>query len=134
MKIGNVDIINSYQQKNKKSNVNIQNISSEEYWKKVLDTLRTRGRMVLYSNLIGTKAKEKDDLTLEIIFPNGLTTFGKTMLERSENISEIAKLVALECGKEMQIKYIDEKEYVQKEKNSIEDTIKKLNIPIDIIE
>ena len=119
---------------NKKPNVNIQNISSEEYWKKVLDTLKTSGRMVLYSNLIGTKAKEKDDLTLEVIFPNGLTTFGKTMLEKPENVNEIAKLVALECGKEMRIKYIDAKEYVSKEENNIEDVIKGLDIPVDIID
>jgi len=119
---------------NKKINVSIQNITSEEYWKKVLDTLKASGRMVLYSNLIGTKAKEKDDLTLEVIFPNGLTTFGKSMLEKSENINEIAKLVALECGKEMRIKYIDAKEYVPKEENNIENVIKSLDVPIDIIE
>lgn len=118
----------------KKPNVNVQNIPSEEYWKNVLDKLKTSGRMVLYSNLIGTKAKEKDDLTLEVIFPNGLTTFGKSMLEKPENISELTKLVAMECGKEMRIRYIDAKEYVPKEGNNIEDMIKGLDIPIDIIE
>ena len=118
----------------KKPNVNVQNIPSEEYWKNVLDTLKNSGRMVLYSNLIGTKASKKDDLTLEVIFPNGLTTFGKSMLEKPENMNEIARLVALNCGKEMRIKYIDAKEYVPKEENNIENVIKGLDIPVDIID
>lgn len=116
------------------TNVNIQNIPSEEYWPKVLDALKTNGKMVLYSNLVNTKAKQKDDLTLEIIFTNGLTTFGKSMLERPENINELSKLVAMQCGKEMRLKYIDAKEYVPKQESSLEDMVKGLDIPINIIE
>lgn len=118
----------------KNINNNLQNLSSEEYWPKVLEALKSSGRMVLYSNLISTKAKQKDDLTLEVIFPNGLTTFGKTMLEKAENVNEIVKLVSIECGKEMRIKFIDAKEYVPKETNNIEDIIKGLDVPINIIE
>ena len=113
---------------------NIKNITSEEYWPKVLEKLKSTGKMVLYSNLINTKAKQKDDLTLEIIFSNGLTAFGKTMLERPENMNELSKLVSMECGKVMRIKYIDEKEYVQNQEESIEDMVKKLDIPINIID
>ena len=120
--------------KPKKTGENLKNISSEEYWPKVLENLKNTGKMVLYSNLINTKAKQKDDLTLEIIFPNGLTPFGKTLLERPENINELSKLVSMECGKVMRIKYIDEKEYVQKQENSIEDMVKNLDIPINIID
>lgn len=125
---------NVAQPKKANKTTNIQNISSEEYWPKVLNSLKTSGRMVLYSNLINTKAKQKDDLTLEVIFPNGLTTFGKSMLEKSENMNEIVKLVSIECGKEMRIKFIDAKEYVPKETNNIEDLIKGLDVPVNIIE
>ncbi len=121
------------QSKSQNQKGNIQNLTSEEYWKNVLDILKTSGKMVLYSNLINTKAKQKDDLTLEVIFPNGLTAFGKSMLEKPENINELTKLVAIQCGKEMRIKYIDAKEYIPKEEN-IEEKIKKLDVPIDIIE
>ncbi len=55
--------------------------------------------MVLYSNLISTKAKQKDDLTLEVIFTNGLTAFGKSMLEKPENLNELEKLVAIQTRK-----------------------------------
>ena len=34
----------------------------------------------------------------------------------------------------MRIKYIDEKEYVQKQEHSIEDMVKNLAIPINIID
>ena len=89
--------------------------------------------MVLYSNLISTKAKQKDDLTLEVIFPNGLTAFGKSMLEKSENLNELVKLVSIQAGKDMRIKFIDAKEYVPKEDN-IEEALTKLDVPIEIVE
>lgn len=113
---------------------NLANLTSEEYWPKVVDSLKTSGKMILYSNLVNTKAKQKDDLTIEIIFPNGLTKFGKDLLQRPENMQEIVKLVSMECGKEMRIKYIDASEYVAKKEDNIEDMVKGLDIPINIIE
>lgn len=89
---------------------------------------------MLYSNLINTKAQQIDDLTVEIVFPNGLTPFGKTLLERPENVNELTKLISMECGKEMRIKYIDEKQATIKKENSLEDMVKGLDIPINIIE
>ena len=113
---------------------NMANLTSEEYWPKVIDTLKNSGKMILYSNLVNTKAKQKDDLTLEVIFPNGITKFGKDLLQRPENMQEIVKLVSMECGKEMRIKYIDAGEYVPKKEDSLEEKIKSLDIPVNIIE
>ena len=113
---------------------NIANLKSEDYWPKVLENLKNSGKMILYSNLVNTKAKQKDDLTLEIVFPNGLTSFGKSLLERPENTNELSKIVAMECGKEMRIKYIDGKEYVPKQENNLENMIKGLDIPVNIVE
>ncbi|MBO5479529.1 MAG: DNA polymerase III subunit gamma/tau [Clostridia bacterium] len=116
------------------SKANIANLKSEEYWPKVVNSLKDSGKMILYSNLVNTKAKQKDDLTIEVIFPNGLTKFGKDLLQRPENMKEIVRLVSMECGKEMRIQYIDAANYVPKEENSIEDMVKKLDIPVNIIE
>ena len=58
---------------------------------------------------MNTKAKEINDMTVGIEFPNGMTSFGKTVLEKPENIREISNLVSIACGKEMQIKYITQK-------------------------
>lgn len=113
---------------------NMANLTSEEYWPKVIDTLKNSGKMILYSNLVNTKAKQKDDLTLEVIFPNGITKFGKDLLQRPENMQEIVRLVSMECGKEMRIKYIDAVEYVPKKEDSLEEKIKSLDIPVNIIE
>lgn len=79
----------------------------EETWPKIVRDLKQNGRIVLYTNLIQTKAKEINDMTVGIEFPNGLTSFGKTVLEKQENLKELTKLVSMACGKEMQIKYID---------------------------
>ena len=113
---------------------NIENLTSEQYWPKVIEQLKQTGKMVLYSNLINTKAKQKDDLTLEVIFPNGITKFGKDLLQRPENMQEIVRLVSMECGKEMRIKYIEGNEYVPKKEDSLEEKIKSLDIPVNIIE
>jgi DNA polymerase-3 subunit gamma/tau len=113
---------------------NVTNLKSEDYWPKIIEELKNSGKMILYSNLVNTKAKQKDDLTVEVIFPNGLTKFGKDLLSRPENMQEIVKLVSMECGKEMRIKYIDASEYVEKKEDTIEDMVKKLDIPINIIE
>lgn len=118
----------------KQPNKNVENLTSEQYWPKVLDNLKSSGKMVLYSNLVNTKAKQKDDLTVEIVFPKGLTTFGKSMLERPENINELTKMISMECGKQMRIKYVDAADYVAPKENNIEDMVKNLDIPINIIE
>ena len=55
---------------------------------------------------MGTTAKELNDMTVGIEFPKGMSAFGKTVLEKPENIREISTLVSMACGKEMQIKYL----------------------------
>ncbi len=79
---------------------------SEEYWPQIVNDLKQSGKIVLYTNLIGTTAKELNDMTVGIEFPNGMSSFGKTVLEKQENIREISTLVSMACGKEMQIKYL----------------------------
>jgi len=110
-------------------------IQSENYWQDILNQLRQNGKMVLYTNLISTKAKQVNDLVVEIIFLNGLTPFGKSLLERPENIGEITKLVSMACGKEMKVKFVDAQEHLKSQREeSIEEKIKDLDIPINIIE
>ena len=72
---------------------------SEEYWPQIVNDLKQSGKIVLYTNLMNTKAKEINDMTVGIEFPNGMTSFGKTVLEKPENIREISNLVSIACGK-----------------------------------
>ena len=86
---------------------------------------------------MNTKAEEINDMTVGIKFPKGLTSFGKTVLEKQENIREISNLVSMACGKEMQIKYISENPN-QAVQHNPEDDIQRLandsDIPFNIIE
>ena len=78
-----------------------------------------------------TKAVEINDMTVGIQFPNGINAFGKTILEKQENIHELSRLVSIACGKQMQIKYIDTSTNNVIE-NSVENDIKNLVNDSDI--
>ena len=109
---------------------------SEEYWPQIMKDLKQSGKIVLYTNLMGTNAKEINDMTVGIEFPNGMTAFGKTVLEKQENIREISNLVSIACGKEMQIKYltpqVTTKQFTKEE--NIQNFANESNIPFNIVE
>ena len=110
--------------------------NSEEYWPQIVNDLRKNGKIVLYTNLMGTKARELNDMTVGIEFPNGMTSFGKAVLEKQENIREISNLVSMACGKEMQIKYmsgVTEQQHMTNEEN-LQNFAKESDIPFNIIE
>lgn len=76
-------------------------------WPKVLGKFKEHGKVMLYANLINTEAVALDDLTVAIRFNGGLTAFGKSFLEKPENMSEITKEVSMVFGKTMHIKLED---------------------------
>lgn len=120
------------------SNTNHKKFSNkvEEYWPQIIDDLKQNGKIVLYTNLMGTRAKELNDMTVEIEFPNGMTSFGKTVLEKQENIREISNLVSVASGKEMQIKYITQEAQARQMTNeeSLQNFANQADIPFHIIE
>lgn len=89
---------------------------------------------MLYTNLINTNAKEINDLTLGVEFPNGLTSFGKTVLEKPENMQELVKQVSMEAGKEMRIKLIDLKASASTENANTDNELSSLGIDINVID
>lgn len=95
-----------------KSTVKIPLGKTQEYWPQVVDDLKKNGKVMLYTNLINTTAREINDQTIGIQFPKALTPFGKTVLEKQESIKEISDLVSMACGKEMSIKYIEPEQAV----------------------
>lgn len=104
------------------------------YWPDVVNNLKKNGKIVLYTNLIGTNATEINDMTLGIEFPNGLTAFGKTVIEQPENMQELVKQVSILAGKEMRIKLIDAKANNAKEDTTIDNGLASLGIDINIID
>ena len=108
-----------------------------QYWQQVVNNFKQNGKIMLYTNLLNTNAVEINDMTVGIEFPKGITTFGKTVLERPENKMEIANQVSVACGKTMQIKYIDAKHQGAgdvSEESELSNFANKFDIPFDVIE
>ena len=107
-------------------------------WPKIVTDLKQEGKIMLYTNLVNSTANEINDMTVGISFPKGLTPFGKTILEKSENISEIEKRVSMEFGKPMRIKYMDSSNNEQKqnikEETQLESFAQDLDLPFNVIE
>lgn len=103
-------------------------------WINVLENLKKNGKLVLYTNLLNSKAIEINDLTLGIQFAKPLTGFAKTVLEAPDNRKDIETAIALECGKQMNIKYIVQENNSQDSKAQNSNSLADLGIPINIIE
>lgn len=131
--------INNNVKKNAKPEIKINATSGgiSKAWPNILGSLKDSGRIVLYTNLINTQVKEINDMTVGIEFSKGLTPFGKTILEKQENVRELSKLVSMACGKEMNIRYIDTSNET-KVKPTLEQNIQNFandaDIPFNIIE
>ena len=117
----------------------LSNYSSDlnKSWPKIVSDLRSNGKIVLYTNLMNTKAEQINDNTVGIKFSKGLTAFGKAVLEKQENIKEISNLVSMACGRDVQIKYISDVQD-QVRSHRPEDDIQKIandsDIPFKVID
>ena len=135
---GSIENTTTASSKKSKTTISQKKYSSNpaQYWPQIVNDLKQNGKIVLYTNLIGTVAKELNDMTVGIEFPNGMTPFGKAVLEKQENIREIINLVSMACGKEMQIKYLVQNSSQHKLTN--EENLQKFanqsDIPFNIIE
>ena len=89
----------------------------------------------MYINLAGTVAKEINDMTIAIEFPNGMSKVAKDFLERPENKQNLKNTIHLASGKEMQIKFVDTK--ANQEENfasGFEAFAKNSDIPFNVVE
>ena len=114
-------------------NTNI-NLEPEKFWTKVVNELKDEGKIVLYTNLINTKATKISDMTIGIEFLNGMTAFGKTVLEKPENKKEIELLVSKACHQEMNIKYITapQADRIITQEEKLQNLAKESDIPFSI--
>ena len=103
---------------------------SNDFWVNVINQLKEARKPMLYSNLINSRGIILDDMTVGIEFPNGLNSFGRSIIEKNENMEELRRLVSIELKKDMRIKLIDKKAEEKKENTNDID----LGININIIE
>ena len=117
------------QKKSSTEQVSTKKLESESYWKEVVNSLRSKGKITLFTNLMNAKAVELNDMQLAIV---GLSAFGKKIVEQPENRQEIERAIIEITGKQMHIKIEDEKVVASKkeEKSKIEG----IDMPINIIE
>ena len=115
-----------------KSTSNGANLS---YWSDVIDKIKQNGKMGIYVNLIGSKAKEINDMTIEVELANK-NSFAKNILETHENKAEIEKIASMEAGKTMSVRFVSQadKKQINENTNSIENMVNGLDIPINIID
>ena len=120
----------------KKTESDQENGNGVANWNKILENLRKNGKMIIYTNLINTTARRINDITLGVEFKNKLTDFGKKVLEQTDNRKELEKLVSIEYGKDMNVKFLTDSEAksVKKEVTNIEKVANELDIPINIID
>ena len=106
-----------------------------EEWKNLVNQFKAEGKIMIYTNLLNTRLTKINDLFIGIEFPNGLTPFGKTILEKSENMNELVNKVSILYGKEIKIKLVDlaKKESVG-ETTLLENFAKDNNLKINVIE
>ena len=106
---------------------------TQDYWPKIVEDYRTSGKMFMYINLAGTVAREINDMTLEIEFPNGMNKVAKDFLARPDVKQNLRETIHLACGKEMQIKFADNQEGKKKKENEFEQFIESNDIPFNVI-
>ena len=71
---------------------------SASYWNNVINKVKQSGKMAIYVNLIGSKASQLNDMTVEVELANK-NDFGREMLEKYENKALIEKFVSEEMRK-----------------------------------
>ena len=107
-------------------------------WKNILNYLRQNGKIMLYSNLLKAKPIELNDMVIGISFPDGINTFGKSIIEKPENINELSRVISMEYGKDMKVRLIESIESLpkneKKDENQLEQMAQNLDIPINIID
>ncbi len=106
---------------------------TQDYWPKLVDSFKDEGKMFMYINLAGTVAKEINDMTVAIEFPNGMSKVAKDFLERPENRLNLQKTITMAAGKEMQIKYVDCKPVEDDFNKGFEGFASNIDVPFNVI-
>lgn len=108
---------------------------TQDYWPKLVNDFKENGKMFMYINLAGTVAKEINDMTIEIEFPNGMSKVAKDFLERPENKQNLKNTIHLASGKDMQIKFVDTKIRNEDEfANEFEAFAQNNDIPFNVVD
>jgi DNA polymerase III subunit gamma/tau len=93
----------------------IDNSNVLENWDKIIIDLKNSGRVLLYTNLLGSKAIEIDNKFIGIIFGSG-NSFNKMLVSKTENLEVVEAAVSKKIGREIRIKCLSEGDMVEGQK------------------
>jgi DNA polymerase-3 subunit gamma/tau len=123
--------------------VDINSLKSIDCWEQIIDDFRKMGRMVLYANLLDTKAVELGSKTIGIVLGQG-KGLAKTILSKAENIELIENALKEKMGRDVKAKCLDEDslgDNIEKENKDEDEFIKKaqeladrFEMPVNIID
>lgn len=91
----------------------------KKMWNERVQTLKSEGQIMLYTNLINTDLLEIDDNTIGINYADGLGAFTKTIITKEDNKNFIKKMIKDIYGVEKIIKFYDKS--VDTEPNILDD-------------
>ena len=110
-----------------KADIPKKDIKNTEYWKEVVNNLKGKGKITLFTNLMNAKATEINDMQIGL---SGVSSFGKRLIEQPENEREISRAILEVTGREMHIK-IDEN--IASELKTTNE-VQSFDMPINIID
>lgn len=123
----------------KKTEANLAG-KSFEGWDEILKELKNAGRMIVYTNLLETRAVELDDKFIGIVFPEG-SSFKKMLVSKAENLETIEGVLQKRLGREVKVKCIEEGNIPVSEQEPKDEFVEKaqnlanmLNAPLNIID
>lgn len=87
------------------NDINSQNHTINN-WEDILNYFKAHGKIILYTNLINTELLPINDNTVGINFINGITHFGKAILEKESNFRLIENQISILFKKKMNINFI----------------------------
>ena len=115
-----------------------------QHWPKIMDHLRSLGKMKIHSFLLNAKAIVLDENNIGLLFV-AKENFTKTLVSKLEHIELIEEAILKITGREMKVKCLDEESYNKvpvKEKSSEKDELvekarnfaNKAGLPLEILD
>lgn len=105
-------------------------------WPEVISMLKSSGKITLYGSLMNTKAVILDQDNIGVVFDKDSGNFGKSVLEKPDNMAILKELTNRILGYEVNIKCVDETKDIDISEPlaGLEKKVKELNVPFDVLE
>ena len=107
----------------------VQQFSQSGDWKEVIKHLRDSGKMSLYATLVSTTANISNN-TITINFAQA---FGKTVVEKSDNMATLKNSINAVMGRDLAVKCVINGATNTAEDNVAENTLLKSGIDVNIV-